>query len=288
MKNNKFIILILTVIGIVFMACEPQISIERPDVGLPPTDTDIDFTITPGDDPYHVVLKNSSTATGIVKWDLGNGATSVDDEVTVHFPDIGTYTITLSIITKSGYITKSIEHIQDVTDPLYGNLVKGSKFETEGDIANWTIQYPDLGNQGLITFADGKVHYDNNPGSWGQATIYQPVEVIADQQYRVDLNFETSGVFNGWFKVYACLTEPVQDDEYKGEILVTEIPIWGEVGSLTGRLLDIHNSDTGTQNNCVVSFSSSGTIWLLVQGGAEDLRDGLYIDNVEFRAYYGE
>lgn len=288
MKNIKIFIPFFVAIGLLFMACDPKVD-SGIGLGPVPTDAQIDFSIEPGADSYHWILKNNSSVNGITYWDLGNGATASGNEVEVHYPDIDTYTITLTLVTSGGSVTKTIEHVQEVADPLFGNLVKGGKFETADDIANWTIQYPDLGNPGIVEFVNGRVHYDNAPWSWGQATIYQPIEVSADQEYRVDLNFETAGVFNAWFKVYACLTEPVDGTEYTGPILITEIPIWGaDIPAKSGRLLDLYNPDSGNQNNCVVTFPTSGTIWLEIQCGAQELFDGVYIDNVEFRAYFGD
>lgn len=286
MKNIKIFIPFFVAIGLLFMACDPKVD---SGIGLGPVPTldQLNVTIEPGVDAYHWVLKTGSGLTGIVYWDLGDGRTVVGDNVEVHYPDIDKYTITLKLVTSGGSVTTTIEHVQDVADPLFGNLVKGGKFETVDDIANWTIQNPET--PGTVTFVDGKVHFDNTPWTWGQTMIYQPIEVIAGQDYRVNLSFETAGVFNGWFKVYACLTQPIQGVEYKGEILITEIAIWGDnVPAKSGRLLDIHNPDAGLQSNCVVSFPTSGTIWLEIQCGAQELYDGVYVDNVEFRAYFGD
>ena len=55
MEKNKYITRITGILAIllVMVACEPQMA-DKPDIGLPPTADQLDFTITPGSDAFHV------------------------------------------------------------------------------------------------------------------------------------------------------------------------------------------------------------------------------------------
>ena len=252
-------------------------------LGALPTASQVVIQKTAGADANHWVLKNASTVTGIAYWDLGNGATVSGDSVTVFYPDVDTYNIVLTLVTSGGMASASITHSQTVADPKSGNLVKGGKFANAADIAQWTIQRINDNVNSTIAFANGWVTVTNVAESWGQLAIYQPIQVVAGQKYQVNLNFKTAGVFNGWFKIYACTTQPTQMVEYTGPIEVTEIGIWGSVGSVSGLLTNIYNPDAGIKSHDIVTFATSGTIWLEIQAGAEQLKGGVSFTDVQFR-----
>ncbi|MEI6677954.1 MAG: hypothetical protein WCL21_05060 [Mariniphaga sp.] len=256
-------------------------------LGAAPTDSQVIIEKSAGADANHWVLKNKSTTVGVAYWDLGNGASASGNEVTVFYPDVDTYKVVLTLAASGGMASTSITHSQTVADPKAGNLVKGGKFATAGDIAQWTIQRIGDNVNSTIVFANGWVTIDNTPWTWGQAAIYQPIQVVAGQKYKVDLKFKTDGVTNGWFKVYACTTQPVQLTEYGGPVLVAEIGVWGDWavrGAPKAGLLSIINDpNSGLKSGCIVSFPSSGTIWLEIQVGAQELNDGISFTNVEFR-----
>jgi hypothetical protein len=252
-------------------------------LGAAPTDAQVVIEKSAGADANHWVLKNKSTTVGVAYWDLGNGATASGNEVTVFYPDVDAYKIVLTLAASGGMASTSITHSQTVADPKAGNLVKGGKFATAGDIAQWTVQRIGDNVNSTIVFANGWVTIDNTAWTWGQAAIYQPIQVVAGQKYKVDLKFKTDGIFNGWFKVYACTTQPTQLVEYSGPILVTEIGIWGDIPAKTGLLSIINNPDAGLKSGCVVTFPASGTIWLEIQAGAQDMKDGVSFTNIEFR-----
>ena len=252
----------------------------------PPTATQVVIEKVAGADANHWILRNKSTTTGIAYWDLGNGAKVSGNEVIVFYPDVDTYTITLTLVTNGGMATSSVIHSQTVADPKSGNLVKGGKLATPADIAQWTIQR--INNMDAsIVFAGGWATVDNTPWTWGQIAIYQPIQVVAGQKYKVDLAFKTKGVTNGWFKVYACTSQPVQMTEYTGNILVGEIGIWGEWATqgppLSGLFSNINNPDSGLKSGGIVTFTTSGTIWLEIQAGAMELNDGVSFTNISFR-----
>lgn len=96
---------LLTILA-VMIACEPQLA-DKPDIGNPPTEDQLNFTITPGTDAYRFVVTNTSTVPGIPSWDLGNGSKSSSTVATGYYPLPGTYTITMTLVTKGGTAKKS-------------------------------------------------------------------------------------------------------------------------------------------------------------------------------------
>jgi hypothetical protein len=108
MEKYKYLTRIAGVLAIlsVMIACEPQMA-EKPDIGLPPTEDQLDFSITPGADAYRFVMTNTSSVTGIPSWDLGNGSKSSVAVAVGYYPLPGTYTITMTLITRGGTVKKS-------------------------------------------------------------------------------------------------------------------------------------------------------------------------------------
>ena len=117
MEKNRYIFKMagLLMMILLMIACEPQMS-EKPDVGLPPTADQLDFTITPGTTDFKFVVTNTSSVAGIPSWDLGNGSKASGEETTGNYPLPGTYTITMTLVTKGGYAQKTKTLTQTKTD----------------------------------------------------------------------------------------------------------------------------------------------------------------------------
>ncbi len=96
-------------------ACSPEMD-DAVDIGPAPTEDQLDFTITPGANDFKFVLTNTSSITGIVSWDLGNGNKSTDVSPVATYPLPGNYTITMTLITKGGMAQKSKTLTQTKTD----------------------------------------------------------------------------------------------------------------------------------------------------------------------------
>ena len=132
MKKNKYFRNIAGLLALLFvmLGCEPQMD-SKPDIGLAPTEDQLDFTITPGTTDFKFVIKNTSSITGIASWDLGNGSKSTDSQVTGNYPLPGTYTVTMTLVTKGGTAKKSKTITQTktdysiFTDPKFVNLSGG-------------------------------------------------------------------------------------------------------------------------------------------------------------------
>ncbi len=108
-------ILGLTALMLVMFACAPEMD-DSVDIGQAPTEDQLDFSITSAGTDFKFVLKNTSSATGIASWDLGNGSKSTDASPTVTYALPGEYTVTMTLITRGGIATKSKKVVQTKTD----------------------------------------------------------------------------------------------------------------------------------------------------------------------------
>ncbi|MBP1637325.1 MAG: hypothetical protein H6Q18_114 [Bacteroidetes bacterium] len=285
MKKNIFKIKLTYTVALALLALLGSCSADLIDNGITPkTALDADFTVT-------TVSQNNFTLTSsnnnyiFSQWDLDDGLSYVqrNNNMSIFLPDAGTYIIKHRVVGAGGVLSDPATKTITVatSDPVAGNLILGGKFANATDISKWTV---DNLTGGIVTFADGWVKFTNNPGSWGQAAIQQPITVVAGKKYQIDMLFKTDGLKNGWFKVYACTTKPTAGAEYKGDILVAEVAIWGDnIGPKSGKFSDLLNPDSGTKTKNIVTFSQSGTIYLSIQCGAENLKDGVSISSVEFR-----
>jgi hypothetical protein len=130
-KNKyKFRIAGLLAILLVMIACEPQMK-DKPEIGAAPTEDQLDFTLTPVTDDFHVAVANTSSVTGIAYWDFGNGTKGSGVNDTTKFPLEGDYTVKLTLVTSGGVasVTKSYSQTKTdfsiFTDPVYVNLTGG-------------------------------------------------------------------------------------------------------------------------------------------------------------------
>ena len=106
--KNKISIKLLGVFAllIALFSCEPYMD-DNPDsmVNLPPDPSEMDFSITPGDDDFNFTVKlESPNMTGIygVSFDLGNGSVVKEESTNAYYPLPGDYDITMTITTNGG------------------------------------------------------------------------------------------------------------------------------------------------------------------------------------------
>ena len=134
-----------------FIACEPMM-MDKPEIGDPPTEDQLDFTITEGSDEFHVVVTNTSSVTGITYWDFGNGTKGSGPSVEVKYALEGEYTITMTLVTRGGTASISKTYTQTetdfsiFTDPVYVNLSGGVDAP---DGKTWVLDSTQTGHLGV-------------------------------------------------------------------------------------------------------------------------------------------
>jgi len=219
-------------------------------------------------------------------WDLGAGTgfSTGSNSFELFLPDAGEYEIKHKVVGAGGIFSGESSTLVNVetSDPIAGNLVKGGKFSSDDDIAQWTIGGTGAGN-GTWDFSECNANL-TAPG-WGGNGIYQAIEVVEDRTYQIDMFVgSTTGVSDTWFEVYCGYSDPasVSGDYNEGGILL-KINTWEGTGNAPfgGKFTSVGSS---TESNGTFTATASGTVYLLIRGGGGDMKEGIYIDNVEFRS----
>lgn len=256
--------------------------------GLTATDLDAAFTVTPVTGVNNTYLLEANNSYLSSSWDIDNGAgfyVGANSEE-VFYPDAGTYTIQHKVTGQGGASAEASQTLTvETSDPLFGNIVRGGKFDTADDIAEWTIL--NISASGTEwTFANGNATVQG--GGWNQKAIYQAIEVVEGQTYKIDmLASSTSGILNTWFEVYASSTQPIDGNDYSAGGILASINYWSGCGDspFSGLLSEVGCGDTvhpGEPGKFIAE--ATGTIYLVIKCGGENLFDGISIDNVEMRA----
>ncbi len=113
MKNLIYFAFVL--VSFMFVACDPDME-DAPNLDAVPTAEDVSFTVAPGADDFTFVYTNTSTITGIAKWDFGNGAKGSGDVVEARYVVPGDYTVVLSLYASGGSATSEMVKTTTETD----------------------------------------------------------------------------------------------------------------------------------------------------------------------------
>jgi hypothetical protein len=259
--------------------------------GLSAPNVDAAFTIIPeAGSPNKFTLVAQPVNVLGSKWDLGDGGGMYVGkmEENIFLPDAGTYTITHGAIGKGGIVNTTSQNIVVATsDPAAGNIVKGGKFLTANDNAQWTLLNLNTNGNASWTFNSGSATIHSN-GGWAQEGIYQAIDVVKDKEYTIDMLVSaTSGSNETWFEVYAGKSFPTSGVEYKDN-KVMGLSTWDgcATAAFQGKLSSVgcvKNDVTKTVSN-VVKFTETGKIYLVIRcGGNTFTPGGITITNVEFR-----
>ncbi|MCW0483783.1 PKD domain-containing protein [Gaoshiqia sediminis] len=167
-------------------ACSPEMD-DSVDIGAAPTEDQLDFTIAPGANDFKFVLTNTSSVTGIVSWDLGNGSKSSAASPVATYPLPGDYTITMTLITKGGMATKSRTLTQTKTDySIFTDekfiLLSGGADDLDGK--TWVLDSLASGHLGVGPAGTPGLEW------WAAAPLAkQAVKVLYDDE----INFKVTG-----------------------------------------------------------------------------------------------
>lgn len=174
----------ISLIGILALTflfgCEP-FEDSKPEAGiiLPPAESEMDFSISPGDDDFHFNVDHvSPTLNGIytVTFDFGNGSKVNNKSGVAYYPLPGDYTITMTIKTNSGSTSISKTHTTTetdysiFTDPIYVALTGGVN---DADGKTWMVDAESQGHFGVgSTGSDGLEWWSATPFTKDQSGAY--------------------------------------------------------------------------------------------------------------------
>jgi hypothetical protein len=244
------------------------------------------FTVTPVQGRNNTfVVRNTTPGAISTRWDLDKGTGYVIGKMydTVFYPDAGVYNIRLQAMGKGGTFYDAAPQTVNITtsDPVAGNLVVGGKMDA-GDDAKWSRL--NITSGVTFTLVNGKMVATG--GNWGHAAIYQPIQVQANKKYKFGMVVSGAGATDVWFEVYFGTTAPVQGVDYTAGGNRIGLNTWGGCGNaaFNGNLATIGCSGSLVGKNGEVTFTQSGTVYLVIKTGGANLgTSGISIDNVELR-----
>jgi hypothetical protein len=293
MKKIKLIFSLMFALAItlsLFIACQPD---DNTGVGngiLGPV-LDPSFTVTPVTGKTNTYTLKA-TATNYIgsKWDMGTGAGTADgkSEEKLFLPDAGTYTVTHTAVGIGGQqYSASKDIVVATSDPIAGNLVQGGKFANAADWAKWTIYYSTLGDPLQWKFNVGSASITPAGYNYTEQGIYQAIDVVADKKYNLDMIVSSpTGLVNCWFEVYVLPDVPVNGVHPYGNLGtqgVRAIHTWTNCGVVPfNGLISIVGCAAPLKG--VITFPTSGKVYLMIRCGTENTTPTITVKNVEIRA----
>lgn len=182
MKN---IIYLLLLANLLWFGCDPQ-QMESEDPGTLPTQDQLSFTVTPGSNDFKYVVKNTSSVPGLAKWTFGNGRTGSENTDTAYYPEPGTYTITMTLYTKAGSVTKTQQITTAKTDWVFFNDPDNITLSGGTDALNGKTWVMDSLSQGHL----GVGPAGSNGLEWWAAA---PLDKKGASLYDDEINFSIIG-----------------------------------------------------------------------------------------------
>ncbi|PWE00150.1 PKD domain-containing protein [Marinilabilia rubra] len=138
------------------LGCEPE-EFDKSSLGLEgaPTDEQMDFTVTPGDDAFHFNLQNNTPVSGVasIEWNLGNGTVLKGNSVEAYYPVPGVYDLTLTITANNGESNSKVQEVEqtetdyDFLDSPVLNMLTGGADAAEGK--TWVVDSLAAGHFGI-------------------------------------------------------------------------------------------------------------------------------------------
>jgi hypothetical protein len=216
-------------------------------------------------------------------WDLGDGAGLFMGKMseTIFLPDAGTYTVVHSAIGRGGIVNTATQEIVVATpDPVAGNILKGGKLVDSDDWSQWTIANPS--SSASIVFGSGSATL--TASGWAGNGLYQAVEVVAGKKYVIDMiTSSTTGCSNTWFEVYCGYSAPIQGTDYSEGGKLRALSTWDccATAPFSGKISVV---GCKPENNLgIFTATKTGTAYLVIRGGGEDMKAGIKIQFIEMR-----
>lgn len=237
-----------------------------------PTAEDAAFTFSI--DPNNPNIVNFSATESdnnwYTHWDFGNNSSAEGYQTSKVFLKAGDYNVRFKVFTRGGS-AESVQTIvinQDFEGP---NVLLNGEFNG-GD--EWTILPI---SEGLdVNFTGDKAVWSGGAG--GHVGIYQPVHVEANVPYQIDMEVSGDGLTDSWYEVYIGSATPVAGQDYADGGMRLGLNTWAGCGNepFNGFLTEI--SCVGDDNG-LVQFNTTGTVYLVIRGGGADYGSGLSLDN---------
>nr|WP_315157458.1 hypothetical protein [uncultured Flavobacterium sp.] len=279
---NRYVYLMLSIITLSSLgSCQSD---DITDNGLSDANVDASFTVKAVEGSANRFILTAETKNVLgSKWDMGDGAGMAVGKMTenLFLPDAGTYTITHAAIGRGGIINTASQQIVVATpDPVAGNILKGGRLNNADDWSKWTVTNP--ASSASITFASGSATL--TASGWAGNGIYQAVNVVAGKKYVIDMvTSSTTGCSNTWFEVYCGYSAPVTGTDYSEGGKLRALSTWDgcATAAFSGKISAV--GCTAANNKGIFTATQTGTAYLVIRGGGEDMKAGIKIQNIEMR-----
>lgn len=301
--NTSVLMVLTTIISLAVISCDPTISSLEYDLAEANSKSDetppsASFSSTVTDDYLTYTFANSSSSATDYLWDFGDGNTSTDVDGMNTYPDVGTYTITLTASDKlnvTSTYSETITVVEPEEPPAINPEIINGDFSAGQD--DWKIASFTGGTTSAFNASsDGDpLNYDGSdsgstktPGAkWTSSTsagpsvseatryAYQAITVSPDTEYVIEFS-------------HAIKTD--KDDIEGGDRVIVEIldgqftdgvdaVLSSEAGALVQVVGDVANGK-GDFKIMTGQFTSNSTgqiaIWIYAI-----TNDELYVDNVK-------
>ena len=208
-------------------------------------------------------------------WDFGDNSSAEGYEATKIFFDSGDYDVRFRIFTEGG-VAESFQTVVINDDFEAPNLIENGEFNGSDP---WIV----------LPISDGvDVSFDNNEakwtgGSWGQIGIYQPMQLLANNEYQISMDIKGGPLTDSWFEVYVGMETPVEGQDYTDGGMRLALNTWEGCGgeAFEGDFAAYSCVGTGS----TFEFPTAGTAYLVIRGGGANYgSEGVTIDNVTVRS----
>ncbi|WP_281637257.1 hypothetical protein [Flavobacterium marginilacus] len=279
-KKKGALLLLIAAAIVNFTSCQPEDSFA--DNGLTSTAVDASFTITPVEGKVNV-YKLAAQPKGVLRslWDTGDGLAAGKMTYEISLPDAGTYTISHTAVGAGGAKAEAKQQLVVATsDPVKGNILKGGKLANSDDWAKWTVTNP--ASSASIVFGSGSAAL--TASGWAGNGIYQAISVTAGKKYVIDMvTSSTTGCSNTWLEVYCGYAAPVTGTDYSEGGKLRALSTWDGCATtaFSGKISAVGCS--AANNLGIFTAAKTGTAYLVIRGGGEDMKAGIKIQNIEMR-----
>lgn len=265
-----------------FAACTPD-TIDGDGNGINQNMVDGTFNVTKNTENRYTLTTNANNYI-TTKWSIDGDAFKIGKNIQDLFlPDEGIYVIKHQAIGIGGVVagtdTKTITVA--TSDPVYGNMIKGGRFDTAADASKWTVHTISAsGAQWVLYNPTGMATFVASASN--QQAIYQPIQVEAGQQYSIDMSVKSdTPLEDTWFEVYVVNSIPAQGQDISGTVY-RNINTWDGCGKAAFNDKISAIGCNGDKNGGVYTASTTGTVYFVIKCGGKTV-NSLSIDKVEFR-----
>lgn len=274
MKNITYTFWIL-----IMVLCLFGTSCSEPDEATveAPTSEDLNFTyMVDSENPnlYHFSGQSAVDA-WFIHWNFGDNTGSEGLDASKVFFKAGIYEVRFKIITEGGSasISETIVIDQDFAGP---DLVENGGLDTD---EGWTILNISPGVE--VEIANGVASWSG--GSWGNAAIFQKIEIEADKEYQINMDMSGGGLSDCWFETFIGTLQPQQNVDYSDGGIQIGMSTWEGCGAddFMGQLTDV----ACVGNGGAFTWSTPGEAYLVIKSGGANMGDqGVTIDNIAIRS----